>query len=74
MTYNDLVCIDGSPGTCRGEVTLRSLPTGGGAFARCEAHFEARLEREFELRRRYPDNEPSDFDPSYAGERWDDDY
>jgi hypothetical protein len=27
-----------------------------------------------ETRRRYPSSAPADFDPSYAGERWDEDY
>ena len=33
----------------------------------------ARLDREDEIRRRYPQHQPADFDPTYAGERWDED-
>lgn len=33
----------------------------------------ARLDREDEIRRRYPRHQPADFDPTYAGERWDED-
>lgn len=74
MKDDDIACIDGFDDDCRGEVLYRSLPFGTKAYARCEAHYEERVEREFELRQRYPENAPADFDPHYAGERWHDDY
>lgn len=73
--HTELECIDGYDGFyCKGAVEYRSLPWGGGSFPRCDVHYNARLEREFDLRDRYPDDAPADFDPYYAGESWDDDY
>lgn len=69
-------CIE-NPAECRGEVEMRSSLTGTGmAIPRCDHHWEKRLERDEEHRRIYPDSPiaPSWFDPSIAGERWDDDY
>lgn len=47
-------------------------------FPRCEMHYAAYAERmdalHAETRRRYPAMAPDDFDPSYAGESWDDDW
>ena len=47
-------------------------------FPRCENHYveyAARVDpKHAETRRRYPVSAPADFDPSYAGERWDEDY
>jgi hypothetical protein len=46
-------------------------------FPRCEKHYVEYAERmdavHAETRRRYPRSAPADFDPAYAGERWDDD-
>jgi hypothetical protein len=60
---------------CKGPVEMRVTPdrTDGRAFARCEAHFEARLasaERNSEL---LSPSRPAWFDESYAGERWEED-
>lgn len=69
-------CID-NPAECRGVVEMRPSLTGTGtAIPRCDGHWEQRLEREEELRNDYPDSPiaPSWFDPTVAGERWDDDY
>lgn len=53
---------------------IRTAPSGTGrSFLRREKHWSARLDREEELRRRYPAHPPADFDPMYAGERWDED-
>ena len=71
----DLECLEeGNPhDKCRGTVTYCS--TGyGRAWPRCEHHFQGRLDREQTNRERYPMLQPHDFDPLYAGERWDDDY
>lgn len=42
----------------------------------CEYHTRKSIEFRQGVRERYPDSPipPSDFDPTYAGERWDDDY
>lgn len=47
-----------------------------GSYVRCGKHFDAYMARAKASRRRYPDSDlaPTDFDPTYAGERWDEDY
>lgn len=73
-----LECLeDRGEDTCRGSVEYRMPLSGTGkSFPRCEKHWEDRLEREGRIRERYPDSPlpPTDFDPSYAGEYWNDDY
>jgi hypothetical protein len=71
---DDLRCLDG-PADCAGPVEYRVTPdrTDGKPFARCEHHFELRLdqsERNLEL---MSPARPAWFDESYAGERWDED-
>lgn len=68
-------CTDDYDGECRGPVEYR-MPLSGSMVAhpRCEHHWELRLQREEELQDRYPEQQPRDFDPGFAGERWDDDY
>lgn len=74
-----LQCIDqtivpeaGEP--CTGRVELRESLSGTGTpIPRCDGHWSARLDREEEWRRRYPEQRPTDFDPLMAGERWDED-
>jgi len=41
------------------------------AFPRCRHHQDIRLRQAEETMRKYPINAPADFDPMYAGERWD---
>lgn len=66
-------CIQETQG-CEGPVEYRmSLSGTGKSIPRCEKHWAERLQREDEIRRRYPTNVPADFDPSYAGERWSED-
>jgi hypothetical protein len=72
--HETLTCLDG-PANCAGPVEYVTTPDrrDGRAFPRCEFHFERRLdqaERNLELT---SDVAPSWFDPSYAGERWDED-
>lgn len=76
--YGDpLGCVDDYAGNvpCSGTVEYRSVP-GGSPVARCDAHFDARLERYENSLERYADSDlaPSWFDPTACGERWDDDY
>lgn len=52
-----------TPGEARGR-TIHE------AIARCERHWDERLERQQQIGERYPQLPPSDFDPSYAGEHW----
>lgn len=58
---------------CAGAVEYRTPLSGSGrAFPRCDKHWQDRIDLEHDVRRRYPATAPADFDPSYAGERWDD--
>lgn len=81
LTADD--CIDYTtdtygPDACNGSVEYRHSLTGTGVpIPRCDKHWAARLDKQDEINRRYAphsDVPPSDFDPYYAGERWDDDY
>lgn len=68
-------CMDG-PAGCDGPVAYRMPLSGTGqSFPRCQRHWFERLDRQAQIDRRYPDqpNAPADFDPTYAGEVWDDD-
>jgi hypothetical protein len=70
-----LSCLDGPEG-CRGPVEWRmALSATGRNFPRCDRHWANRLDVQAAIGRRYPDQPtpPSDFDPSYAGESWDED-
>jgi hypothetical protein len=68
-----LECLDG-PNGCEGEVELRMPLSGTGKpFPRCDHHWDLRLDRQEQINNRYPAQPPSDFDPMYAGERWDED-
>lgn len=69
-TRENTDCIDG-PGDCTGEVFPRESLTGSGMrINRCDGHWTKRLERQREIDERYPETQPADFDPSYAGESW----
>jgi hypothetical protein len=74
LTHQD--CLDHGHGQCNGEVDYRMPLSGTGrAFPRCEAHWEQRLDKQEETNRKYGGVcAPSDFDPAYAGEHWDEDY
>ena len=64
-------CLDGPKG-CEGDVEYRmALSSTGVQFSRCEKHWDERLQKQDEIYARYPVTPPSDFDPAYAGERWD---
>lgn len=67
-----LECLDeGMEGDCDGPVEYRMALSGTGiSYPRCEKHWDARLIRQDEINARYPQHQPSDFDPSYAGEVW----
>jgi hypothetical protein len=65
-------CLEHSP-DCKGKVT-NTTTDGIKYWPRCEFHEELRQDLEQRIRERYPYNQPSNFDPDYAGERWDDEY
>ena len=65
------VCLDGPEG-CEGVVEYRDALSGTGRmFPRCDKHWDHPLNQQAEINRRYPEQQPSDFDPTYAGESWD---
>jgi hypothetical protein len=64
-------CLDHHKGDCKGKVEYRMPLSGSGrAFPRCDHHWELRLIDQDAINQRYPTLEPADFDPLYAGERW----
>lgn len=66
-------CMDRYDGKCQGEVDFRMpLSATGCSFPRCDYHWGVRLDVQAGIDRRYPTHAPADFDPSYAGESWDD--
>lgn len=67
---------DGDPEGCEGKVEYRlPLTDTGIPYPRCDKHWAARLDIQAGINERYPDSPipPADFDPSYAGERWNED-
>lgn len=69
-----LECLEESE-ECGGAVEYRMALSGTGrSFVRCDRHWEKRLDKQDEINQRYPVMQPRDFDPGYAGERWDDEY
>ena len=72
-----LECLDDhGDGTCSGQVEYRfALSPSGRQFPRCDRHWQERLDVQEGINERYPDSPcpPRDFDPAYAGERWDED-
>ncbi|MCA1571187.1 MAG: hypothetical protein LC798_12890 [Chloroflexi bacterium] len=72
-----LECLDDyGEGTCAGPVEYRmALSATGQSFPRCERHWDERLDEQERITRTYGGvAPPSDFDPAYAGERWEEDY
>ncbi len=76
MTPTSLsTCLGSGKSTCQGEVEFRTTPDrpDGKAFPRCALHFDERLAsstRNLELTSPTPARW---FDPSYAGESWEED-
>ncbi len=78
-TLDHTDCLDyGHPDRpCAGTVAYHSVDPGrAGAFPRCERHWGDRLDSRENSLERYENSDvaPDWFDPTYAGERWDDDY
>jgi len=71
-------CLDQRESACEGEVYPREALSGSGLrYERCDKHYREYCERlnpvMADIRSRYPEHAPADFDPMYAGERWDED-
>ncbi|GAA2665117.1 hypothetical protein [Nonomuraea recticatena] len=82
LTVRNKTCPDhrcrmfGTVDACEGEVSHR-LSSGETCFIwECSKHADESAERLNRLNRNYPDSDtpPHWFDPSYAGESWNDDY
>jgi hypothetical protein len=72
-----VTCLRRGQGNCVGPVSERPSFSGSGLMiAECEHHMDESYEKEEKLREVYPDSPmaPAWFDPTAAGERWDDDY
>jgi len=68
-------CLESYQGECAGTVEYRFPLSGTGrSFPRCDKHWGERLDKQEQINQRYghPDSSvpPADFDPTYAGERW----
>lgn len=68
-------CLDAlNMSECSGPVEYRAPLSGTGrSFPRCDGHWDARLDKQAEIDRRYAPTSsvpPADFDPTYAGETW----
>lgn len=74
MTEPQPECLNAGP-DCDGPVEYRTPLSGTGhAFPRCESHWDRRLEEQQRIQARYGSpTPPADFDPLYAGERWNED-
>lgn len=70
-----LRCLQEGP-DCQGEVEMFISPDRHDmkAFPRCQFHIQQRLESAEKTMELLSDVPPDWFDPSYAGERWDEDY
>jgi hypothetical protein len=69
-----LDCLDAARGDCEGPVEYRLALSGTGRnFPRCDRHWAQRLDAQAGIDERYPQQQPSDFDPAYAGEQWEED-
>lgn len=68
---DERTCSDGPGPDCSGTVNYHAFLSGtGNGSNRCDGHWAESCKRHDEIRQRYPDTEPDDFDPTYAGERW----
>jgi hypothetical protein len=74
----DEMCIDfNEEDPCKGPIEFHSVDPGRAeAFPRCEKHWAKRLERRENSIEKYENSDvvPAWFDPTYAGERWEEDY
>ena len=67
-------CIESRRGTCKGDVEPRESLSGTGTpIARCDHHYDLRLDEQERIERTYGTNSdvaPAWIDPTYAGEKW----
>lgn len=75
MATNELLeCLNAHDGKCNGPVEWRSTGDAYKAWPRCTFHGEKREEQYWNSMERYANSDvaPSWFDPTYAGEVWND--
>jgi hypothetical protein len=74
MTYIEdetLECLNDGDNKCKGEIVYRESLSGTGTpIPRCDYHWGEAIQRDEEIRHRYPALQPQDFDPDYCGEVW----
>ena len=78
-THDEPRCLQHNPNDddCKGEVNYHwNGDPGGSTFPRCDRHQQLREASRENSIEKYANSDiaPSWFDPSAAGERWDDDY
>lgn len=69
-------CVDFGRGECSGAVVFHSVDPGrASAPPRCATHWTERLERREQSIEKYENSDvpPTWFDPTYAGESWEED-
>lgn len=64
-------CLRRHDGNCEGEVSGRASITT--TIYECAHHMAESIARNQANHHRYPEHPPADFDPTYAGETWDED-
>jgi len=63
-------CLRG-PNGCEGPIGARESFAGTGTVIyECTRHMDESYTKDAELKARYPEHQPPDFDPAYAGESW----
>lgn len=74
LPLREITCLNEGP-DCEGPVEFHLRPSDWKSFPRCEFHQAQREEQRENSMEKYADSDiaPDWFDPSYAGERWEDD-
>ena len=68
-------CMEAHKGNCVGPVEMHLRPSDWKGFPRCVYHADAWYAEQERIQRTYGGaSAPSDFDPAFAGERWDEDW
>lgn len=76
VSYPREECISFDTAECRGEVEEHSSRSGMTSALRCSFHWNEHNDKLDHISRDFPDSPmaPSWFDPSYAGETWNEEY
>lgn len=67
-------CLNYPSDSCAGDTLPRTSRSGMTRSLKCDGCRAELDERLDEIEQRYPRQAPADFDPTYAGETWDEDY